>query len=105
MVPIVRQYLRIRSCAAGRALPAYLEALEVMVKWGFGWLRVKLSEKEKYEITSWAFSYFMKSNLTISDAVVEAIKKVKPGKIDKDGELKISRSEILELQLRVKNML
>ncbi len=94
-----------RSCAAGRELPAYLEALDVMVKWGFGWIRVKLSEKEKYEITSWAFSYFMKSNLTISDAVMEAVKKVKPDKIDKDGELKISRSDILELQLRVKNML
>lgn len=76
-----------------------------MVKWGFGWIRVKLSEKEKYEITSWAFSYFMKSNLTISDAVTEAVKKVKPDKIDKDGELRISRSDILELQLRVKNML
>ncbi len=94
-----------RSCAAGRELPAYLEALDVMVKWGFGWLRVKLSEKEKYEITGWAFSYFMKSNLTISDAVMQAVKKVKPDKIDKDGELKISRSDILELQLRVKNML
>jgi hypothetical protein len=86
-------------------LPAYLEALGVMVKWGFGRLRMKLSEKEKYEITSWAFSYFMKSNLTISDAVVEAVKRVKPDKIDKNGELKVSRSDILELQLRVKNLL
>ncbi len=66
---------------------------------------MKLSEKEKYEITSWAFSYFMKSNLTISDAVVEAVKRVKPDKIDKNGELKVSRSDILELQLRVKNLL
>lgn len=64
-----------------------------------------LSEKDKYEITSWAFSYFMRSNLTISDAVAEAVKKVKPGKINEDGTLKLSRSDILELQLRIKNML
>ncbi len=76
-----------------------------MTSWAFGWLRVKLSEKEKYEITSWAFSYFMKSNLTISDAVTEAVKKVKPEKVNKDGTIKVSRSDLLELQLRVKNML
>jgi hypothetical protein len=64
-----------------------------------------LSDKDKYEITSWAFSYFMKSNLTVSDAVIEAVRKVKPGKIDKDGSPKLSRSDFLELQLRVKNML
>jgi hypothetical protein len=65
----------------------------------------RLSDKEKYEITSWAFSYFMKSNLTISDAVIEAVRKVKPGKVNKDGSPKLSRSDFLELQLRVKNML
>jgi hypothetical protein len=64
-----------------------------------------LSDKDKYEITSWAFSYFMKSNLTVSDAVVEAVRKVKPGKINEDGSPKLSRSDFLELQLRVKNML
>ncbi len=64
-----------------------------------------LSEKEKYQITSWAFSYFMRSNLTISDAVIEAVKKVRPEKVNSDGSLKLSRSDLLELQLRVKNML
>lgn len=64
-----------------------------------------LSDKDKYAITSWAFSYFMKSNLTVSDAVIEAVRKVKPGKINKDGSPKLSRSDFLELQLRVKNML
>ena len=76
-----------------------------MSKWLFGWMASRLSDKEKYEITSWAFSYFMKSNLTISDAVIEAVRKVKPGKVNKDGSPKLSRSDFLELQLRVKNML
>ncbi len=73
-----------------------------------GWIfdrLLGLSEKEKYQITSWAFSYFMRTNLTISDAVVEAVKKVKPGKVNSDGSLKLSRADLLELQLRVKNML
>jgi hypothetical protein len=74
-------------------------------KWIFGWMSSGLSDKDKYAITSWAFSYFMKSNLTISDAVIEAIRKVKPGKINEDGSPKLSRSDFLELQLRVKNML
>ena len=65
----------------------------------------RLSEKEKYQITSWAFSYFMKSNLTIPDAVAEAVKKVKPDKVDNDGTMKLSKTDLLELQLRVKNML
>jgi hypothetical protein len=64
-----------------------------------------LSEKDKYEITSWAFSYFMTSNLTVSDCVIQAIKQIKPGKVREDGSLKISRSTFIELQLRVKNML
>lgn len=64
-----------------------------------------LSEKEKYEITSWAFSYFMTNNLTISDAVIMAVKKVKPKKIGKDGSLKLSESVLLELQFRIKSML
>jgi hypothetical protein len=72
--------------------------------WKFGW-RGRLSDKDKFEITSWAFSYFMKSNLTISDAVIEAVKKVKPDRTNKDGSLKISKDDLLELQLRVKNML
>ncbi len=76
-----------------------------MRKWLAGWISSGLSEKDKYEITSWAFSYFMKSNLTVSDAVIEAVRKVKPEKIDKDGSPKLSRSDFLELQLRVKNML
>lgn len=73
-----------------------------------GWIFKRLfglSEKDKYRITSWAFSYFMRSNLTVSDAVIEAVKKVKPGKVNSDGSLKVSRSDLLELQLRVKNML
>jgi hypothetical protein len=74
-------------------------------KWIVGWLSSGLSDKDKYAITSWAFSYFMKSNLTVSEAVIEAVRKVKPGKIDKDGSPKLSRSDFLELQLRVKNML
>ena len=76
-----------------------------MRKWTFGWMGSGLSDKDKYAITSWAFSYFMKSNLTVSDAVIEAVRKVKPGKVNKDGSPKLSRSDFLELQLRVKNML
>ena len=72
--------------------------------WGFGWIG-KLSDKDKYEITSWAFSYFMKSNLTISDAVEEAVRKARPEKVNKDGTLKVTKADFLELQLRVKNML
>ena len=64
-----------------------------------------LKEKEKYEITSWAFSYFMTRNLSVSDAVIEAIKKVKPNKVRKNGSLKFSKSVLTELELRVKNML
>lgn len=64
-----------------------------------------LAEKEKYEITSWAFSYFMTRNLTVSDAVIEAMKKVKPDKVRQNGSLKLSESVIRELELRVKNML
>ena len=64
-----------------------------------------LSDKDKFEITSWAFSYFMKSNLTVSDAVTQAVRTVKPDRANKDGSLKISKGDFLELQLRVKNML
>jgi hypothetical protein len=64
-----------------------------------------LSEKDKYEITSWAFSHFMTKHLTISDAVVEAVRRVKPGRVRKDGSLKLTRSVLVELELRVKNML
>ena len=38
------------------------------------------------------------------DAVIEAVRKVKPEKVNKDGSPKLSRSDFLELQLRVKNM-
>ncbi len=76
-----------------------------MSKWAFGWMSSRLSDKDKYEITSWAFSYFMKNNLTVSDAVIEAVRKVMPGRVNKDGSPKLSRSDFLELQLRVKNML
>ena len=72
--------------------------------WSFAWIG-RLSEKNKYEITTWAFSYFMKSSLTVSDAVIEAVKKVKPDRTYKDGSLSISKGDLLELQLRVKNML
>jgi hypothetical protein len=64
-----------------------------------------LTEKEKYEITSWAFSYFMTRNLSVSDAVIEAIKKVKPDKVTENGSIKLSKSVVRELELRVKNML
>jgi hypothetical protein len=64
-----------------------------------------LSENERYEITSWAFSYFMTRNLTISEAVVEAVRKVRPRKVRDDGSVKLSRSTLIELELRVKNML
>ena len=64
-----------------------------------------LTEKEKYEITSWAFSYFMTRNLAVSDAVIEAIRKVKPDKMRENGSLKLSKSVVRELELRVKNML
>jgi hypothetical protein len=64
-----------------------------------------LAEKEKYEITSWAFSYFMTRNLTVSDAVTEAIKQVRSDKVRENGSLKLSKSALSELELRVKNML
>ena len=64
-----------------------------------------LTEEEKYEITSWAFSYFMTRNLTVSDAVMEGVKKVKPNKVKENGALKLSKSMLSELELRVKNML
>lgn len=64
-----------------------------------------LSEKDKYQITSWAFSYFMTHNLTISEAVILAVKKVKPNKVSRDGSLKLSEDTLLELQSRIKNML
>ena len=75
-----------------------------MTAWKFLWF-LRLSERDKYEITSWAFSYFMKSSLTISDAVSQAVRKVKPGRVAKDGSLRLSKAELRELQLRVKNML
>ncbi|HEY3276351.1 MAG TPA: hypothetical protein VGJ94_07000 [Syntrophorhabdaceae bacterium] len=64
-----------------------------------------LSEHDKYEITGWAFSYLMTTNLTVADCVVKAVKHCKPKKVREDGSLKISRSTFIELQLRVKNML
>jgi hypothetical protein len=64
-----------------------------------------LSEKDKYAITSWAFSYFMTGNISVTEAVRKAVKKVKPKKVNEDGSLKLSRLEIIELQLRVKNRL
>ena len=73
-------------------------------QWRLPWIG-RLSDKEKYAITTWAFSYFMKSSLTVSDAVTEAVRKVTPGRINKDGSLGISKHDLLELQLRVKNML
>jgi hypothetical protein len=64
-----------------------------------------LSERDKYEITSWAFSYFMTSNLSVEYSVLKAIKKVRPDKIKKDGLTSLSSSTLIELQMRVKNML
>ena len=55
-----------------------------MSPWSFGWTR-RLSDKDKYEITTWAFSYFMKSSLTVSDAVIEAVRKVRPARANEDG--------------------
>jgi hypothetical protein len=79
------------------------KVLEMKVPW-HRWTK-KLSEEEKYQITSWAFSYFMKSSLTVQDALMEAVKKVKPDKVDKSGRLTLGDVEIQELQARVKNML
>lgn len=64
-----------------------------------------LSEKDKYEITGWAFSYFMTRNLTSERAVVEAVKKVRPDLMKEDGSVNLGRSALLDLQLRMKNML
>ena len=72
--------------------------------WPFGRIG-RLSDRDKYAITTWAFSYFMKSSLTVSDAVTEAVRMVTPERINNDGSLKISRDDLLGLQLRVKNML
>jgi len=76
----------------------------VSPQWRLPWTG-RLSDKEKYAVTTWAFSYFMKSSLTVSDAVTEAVRKVTPERINKDGSLRISKHDLLELQLRVKNML
>jgi hypothetical protein len=59
-------------------------------------------EVRNYEL---AFSYFMTRNLTVSDAVTEAIKQVRPDKVRENGSLKLSKSALSELELRVKNML
>jgi len=64
-----------------------------------------LSERDKYEITSWAFSYFMTSNLSVEVSVIEAVKKIRPDRIRKDGSTKLSNASVIELQMRVKNML
>ena len=73
----------------------------------FFWSRFsgKLTEQDKYQITSWAFSFFMSSNFTITDAVIEAVKKAKPEKVGQDGSLRLSEHDLQELELRVKNML
>jgi len=64
-----------------------------------------LSENDKYDITSYAFRYFMFSSLGIKASVVRAVKKVRPDRLRKDGSLKLSRSTLIELEMRVKNML
>ncbi|MCX5805191.1 MAG: hypothetical protein NT010_03845 [Proteobacteria bacterium] len=64
-----------------------------------------LSESDKYDITSYAFRYFMFSNLGIKASVVKAVKKVRPDRIRKDGTLKLSKSTFIELEMRIKNML
>jgi hypothetical protein len=64
-----------------------------------------LSESDKYDITSYAFRYFMFSNLGIKSSVVKAVKKVRPDRLRKDGSLKLSKSTMIELEMRVKNML
>jgi hypothetical protein len=77
----------------------------VTMKTLFTRLTGKLSESDKYQITSWAFSYFMRSNTTVTDAVIEAIRKVRPEKFTGDGTPKLSDKDLMELELRVKNML
>ena len=47
----------------------------------------------------------MMSNLSVEYSVLKAIKKVRPDKIKKDGLTKLSNSTLIELQMRVKNML
>ena len=64
-----------------------------------------LSERDKYDITSYAFRYFMFSNLGIKASVVKAVKKVRPDKARKDGSLKLSRAALIELEMRIKSML
>jgi hypothetical protein len=64
-----------------------------------------LSESDKYEITSYAFRYFMFSNLGVKGSVVKAVKKVRPDRVNKDGSLKLSNAAIIELEMRIKNML
>ncbi len=59
-----------------------------------------LSERDKYEITSYAFRYFMFSSLGIKASVVRAVKKVRPDRSNKDGSLKLSRSALVELEMR-----
>jgi hypothetical protein len=88
------------ACIGSRVLLKWLKEIEMLERLFSG-----LSEKEKYEITSWAFSYFMTSNLTVSDCVIKAIKNIKPNKVREDGSLKIARTTFIELQRRVKNML
>jgi hypothetical protein len=64
-----------------------------------------LSEKDKYDITSYAFRYFMFSNLGVKASVAKAVKKVRPDRVNEDGSVKLSKSTIIELEKRVKNML
>jgi hypothetical protein len=47
----------------------------------------------------------MTEHMSIAEAVVEAVRRIKPRKVRHDGSLKLSRSTRIELELRVKNML
>jgi hypothetical protein len=64
-----------------------------------------LSEKDKYDITSYAFRYFMFSSMGVKASVAKAVKKVRPDRVAEDGSLKLSKAAVIELEKRVKNML
>jgi len=68
-----------------------------MIKW---WL----TEQDKYEITSYAFSYFMLDGMEIEDAIIRAVKVIRPDRIKQNGELRLSKSTLKELELRVKGL-
>ncbi len=64
-----------------------------------------LTEKDKYTITTRAFSLFMTTNMGVHAAVIEAVKRTRPDRVRKDGTVKLSRRTVMELKMRVRDML